>query len=60
MSYARICVEVDVNVVSFPDTLKVEIHDNVLHIEKLADVKVEYKNKPQLCPKCKVFGHSLF
>lgn len=59
MNYARICDEVDVNA-SFPDTLQVEIRDDVLHIEKLVDVKVEYQNKPQFCPKCKVFGHSIF
>ncbi|XP_026441709.1 uncharacterized protein LOC113340872 [Papaver somniferum] len=53
MSYARVCVEVDVNF-DFPTTIPVVIDGTKRFL-----VDVEYSWKPPKCPHFHVFGHTL-
>lgn len=57
MNFARICIEVTPPVM--PSSMDVVVIDAETETEKVASVRFEYQNKPQLCSHCKSFGHSL-
>ena len=52
LSYARICVEVDVNC-TFPKSALLDLGNG-----KYSTLRIEYPWVPQKCTHCKIFGHS--
>lgn len=52
LSYARICVEVDVDA-QLPSAFDFQISPN-----KVVEIRVKYPWKPLRCSSCKVFGHA--
>lgn len=52
LSYARICVEVDVDF-HYPASIPLMIDGKIA-----LEMPVEYQWKPPKCESCKVFGHS--
>ena len=52
LSFARICIEVDVNC-TFPKTALLDLGNG-----KYSTIRIEYPWVPQNCTHCKIFGHS--
>ena len=52
LSYARICIEVDVNF-TFPNSALLDLGNG-----KYSTIRIEYPWVPQKCDHCKIFGHS--
>ena len=52
LSFARICVEVDVNC-TFPNSALLDLGNG-----KYSTIRIEYPWVPQKCDHCKIFGHS--
>ena len=52
LSFARICIEVDVNC-EFPKTALLDMGNG-----KYSTIRIEYPWVPQICSHCKIFGHS--
>ena len=53
LSYARICIEVDVNC-TFPNTALLALGNGTY-----STIRIEYPWVPQKCDHCKIFGHNL-
>ena len=53
LSFARICIEVDVNC-TFPKSALLDLGNG-----KYSTIRIEYPWVPQNCAHCKIFGHSL-
>ena len=52
LSFARICVEVDVNC-TFPNSALLDLGNG-----KYSTIRIEYPWVPQKCAHCRIFGHS--
>ena len=52
LSFARICIEVDVNC-TFPKSALLDLGNG-----KYSTIRIEYPWVPQNCTHCKIFGHS--
>ena len=52
LSFARICIEVDVNC-TFPNYALLDLENG-----KYSTIRIEYPWVPQKCAHCKIFGHS--
>ena len=52
LSFARICIEVDVNC-TFPKSALLDLGNG-----KYSTIRIEYPWVPQNCAHCKIFGHS--
>ena len=52
LSFARICIEVDVNC-TFPKSALLDLGNG-----KYSTIRIEYPWVPQKCAQCKIFGHS--
>ena len=52
LSFARICIEVDVNC-EFPKSALLDLGNG-----KYSNLRIEYPWVPQKCSHCKIFGHS--
>ena len=52
LSFARICIEVDVNC-TFPNSALLDLGNG-----KYSTIRIEYPWVPQKCTHCKIFGHS--
>ena len=52
LSYARICIEVDVNC-TFPNSALLDLGNGTY-----STIRIEYPWVPQKCDHCKIFGHS--
>lgn len=57
ISYARICIEVDVSF-SFPNSINADVYNKDSCEEVVVPITVEYQSRPPSCQSCKVFGHS--
>ena len=52
LSFARICIEVDVNC-TFPNSALLDLGNG-----KYSTIRIEYPWVPQKCAHCKIFGHN--
>ena len=52
LSFARICIEVDINC-TFPKVALLDLGNG-----KYSSIRIEYPWVPQSCSHCKIFGHS--